>query len=214
MSLERTDKRRHRRRLSEDEHKLWSGVTRSIAPLKRKPARPHRHEAIPTAGEHQPPPPPVRRRADPTPVRHAAAKSATKPASKPANKPASKPALPVVGLDRRQKQRLVRGTETIDGRIDLHGRTQSEAHAALLGFLRRAQAEGARYVLVITGKGRASGAGSSGEHGILKRQVPMWLRLPEFRLHVLAVEDAHATHGGEGALYVRVRRARADSAKE
>ena len=65
-------------------------------------------------------------------------------------------------------------------------------------------AEGARYVLVITGKGGAS----AGERGVLKRQVPMWLRLPEFRLHVLAVEDAHVSHGGEGALYVRVRRAR------
>ena len=115
----------------------------------------------------------------------------------------------MLGLDRRQKQRLVRGTETIDARIDLHGKSQSEAHAALLGFLRRAQAQGARYVLVITGKGRAVGPGSHGEHGILKRQVPMWLRLPEFRLHVLAVEDAHVAHGGEGALYVRVRKARA-----
>jgi len=199
MSFERIDKRRHRRRLNEDEHKLWSGVTRSIAPLKRKPPGPHRHEAIPAPGEHVPPSP-ARRRAEPTPVRHPAAKSEVKPASKPA--------LPVVGLDRRQRQRLARGTETIDGRIDLHGKTQSEAHAALLGFLRRAQAEGARFVLVITGKGGASGPGASGERGILKRQVPLWLRLPEFRLHVLAVEDAHVAHGGEGALYVRVRRAR------
>jgi DNA-nicking Smr family endonuclease len=199
MSFERIDKRRHRRRLNEDEHKLWSGVTRSIAPLKRNPPGPHRHEAIPAPGEHVPPSP-ARRRAEPTPVRHPAAKSEVKPASKPA--------LPVVGLDRRQRQRLARGTETIDGRIDLHGKTQSEAHAALLGFLRRAQAEGARFVLVITGKGGASGPGASGERGIRKRQVPLWLRLPEFRLHVLAVEDAHAAHGGEGALYVRVRRAR------
>jgi DNA-nicking Smr family endonuclease len=199
MSFERTDKRRHRRRLSEDEHKLWSGVTRSIAPLKRKPPGPHRHEAIPASGERVPPSPALRRPEAP-PLRHPAAKSEVKPAGKPA--------LPVVGLDRRQKQRLARGTETIDGRIDLHGKTQSEAHAALLGFLRRAQAEGARFVLVITGKGGASGPASSGGRGILKRQVPLWLRLPEFRLHVLAVEDAHAAHGGEGALYVRVRRAR------
>jgi DNA-nicking Smr family endonuclease len=201
MSFERTDKRRPRRRLSEDEHKLWTGITRSVAPLKRKPASPRHVEATSTPGERVPPPPPARRRTEPPPLRHAAAKSTAKPASKPVQ--------PVLGLDRRQKQRLARGTETIDGRIDLHGKTQGEAHAALLGFLRRAQADGARYVLVITGKGRAFGPGSSGEHGVLKRQVPMWLRLPEFRLHVLAVEDAHAAHGGEGALYVRLRRARA-----
>jgi DNA-nicking Smr family endonuclease len=124
-------------------------------------------------------------------------------------KPASKPVPPVIGLDRRQKQRLARGTEAIDGRIDLHGRTQSEAQTALLGFLRRAQAEGARYVLIITGKGKPNEAGFSDGRGVLKRQVPQWLRLPEFRLLVLAVEDAHAAHGGGGALYVRLRRARA-----
>ncbi len=199
MSFERTDKRRHRRRLSQDEHKLWSGITRSIVPLKRKPSGPHGHDAILPPGERAPPPP-ARRRAEPAPMRHPAAKSTIKLAGKPA--------LPVIGLDRRQKQRLARGTETIDLRIDLHGKTQSEAHGALLGFLRRAQTEGARFVLVITGKGRTSGPGPSGERGILRRQVPLWLRLPEFRLLVLAVEDAHAAHGGEGALYVRLRRAR------
>jgi DNA-nicking Smr family endonuclease len=208
MSLERTDKRRHRRRLSEDEHRLWSGVIRSIVPLKRKPSGPRGHEAAVLAIGESVPPPPARRRAEPAPGRHPAAKSLAKPASKPISKPANKAVLPVVGLDRRQKQRLARGTETIDGRIDLHGRTQSEAHTVLLGFLRRAQAEGARYVLVITGKGKPNETGFSDGRGVLKRQVPLWLRLPEFRLLVLAVEDAHAAHGGEGALYVRLRRAR------
>ncbi|HEY2230768.1 MAG TPA: Smr/MutS family protein [Xanthobacteraceae bacterium] len=196
MSTERSDKPRRRRRLTEDEHRLWSGVARSVVPLKRKPAAPRHHDCVPaTTGE------PSRRRPEPTPQRQAAAKPVSKPVAKPT-------APPVVRLDRRQKQRLARGSEPIDGRIDLHGKTQSEAHAALLGFLRRAQAEGARFVLVITGKGGAFGGGAAGEPGILKRQVPMWLRLPEFRLHVLAVEDAHRAHGGEGALYVRLRRAR------
>jgi DNA-nicking Smr family endonuclease len=203
MSLERTDnKRRHRRRLSEDEHRLWSGVIRSIVPLKRKPSAARGHETSLAGGESAPP---ARRRAEPTPARHPAAKSALKPAGKPTNKPVP----PVVGLDRRQKQRLARGTETIDERIDLHGRTQSEAHTVLLGFLRRAQAQGARYVLVITGKGKPNEAGFSEGRGVLKRQVPLWLRLPEFRLLVLAVEDAHAAHGGGGALYVRLRKPRA-----
>ena len=195
MSGERPDPRRRRRHLTHDEHKLWSGVTRSIAPLKRKPSKTRGKEAMSTPGEEAPPPP-ARRRTEP----------ARQPAAKSAGKPAIKPAPPVVGLERRDKQRLARGTQAIDARIDLHGRTQSEAHAVLLGFLRRAQAQGARFVLVITGKG--GGPGSSGERGVLKRQVPMWLRLPEFRLLVLAIEDAHVAHGGEGALYVRVRRAR------
>jgi DNA-nicking Smr family endonuclease len=197
MSLERIDQRRHRRRLTPDELKLWSGITRSIAPLKRKPPAPHRHGTT-APGESMPPP--AGRRAEPAPPRH--------PAPNPTTRPAVRPALAVGGLDRRQKQRLARGSETIDGRIDLHGRTQSEAHAALLAFLRGAQADGARFVLVITGKGGVAGAVSSSERGVLKRQVPQWLRLPEFRLLVLAVEDAHVAHGGEGALYVRLRRAR------
>jgi len=99
-------------------------------------------------------------------------------------------------------QRVARGKEKIDARLDLHGLTQSEAHGDLLRFLRNAHARDARLVLVITGKGRGP------EPGVLRCQVPQWLGLPEFRALVIGFEDAHATHGGEGALYVRVRRTR------
>jgi len=58
---------------------------------------------------------------------------------------------------------------------------------------------------VITGKGARA---AEGERGVLKRQVPHWLGLPEFRALVIGFEDAHSAHGGAGALYVRVRRAR------
>jgi DNA-nicking Smr family endonuclease len=102
------------------------------------------------------------------------------------------------------KQRVARGKEAIDARLDLHGYTQDEAHSALLRFLRSANARDARLVLVITGKGRG------GEIGVLRRQVPNWLALPEFRALVIGYEDAAITHGGEGALYVRVRRTRSD----
>jgi DNA-nicking Smr family endonuclease len=96
----------------------------------------------------------------------------------------------------------------VDARLDLHGRTQSQAHSALLRFLQKRQADGAKVVLVITGKGSRDLAG---EPGVLKRQVPLWLQLPEFRGYVLAVEDADVAHGGAGALYVRLRRALARS---
>jgi DNA-nicking Smr family endonuclease len=111
--------------------------------------------------------------------------------------------LALAPLGRRMKQRVARGKEAIDGRLDLHGLTQSEAHAALLRFLRAASARGARLVLVITGKGAREGGS---ERGVLKRQVPHWLGLPEFRTLVIGFDNAHITHGGEGALYVRVRR--------
>ena len=132
------------------------------------------------------------------------APSARKPAPSRPLSADTKPLPPLAPLGRRMKQRVVRGKETIDGRLDLHGLTQSEAHATLLRFLRSASSRGARLVLVITGKG----VRGEGERGVLKRQVPHWLGLPEFRALVVGFEDAHIAHGGEGALYVRVRRPR------
>ena len=83
--------------------------------------------------------------------------------------------------------------------------TQIRAHRALSGFLQRAHEDGMSFVLIITGKGKM---GSESERGVLRRQVPLWLNLPEFRTLVVGFEEAHIGHGGEGALYVRIRRAR------
>ncbi len=165
-----------RRVLSYDERVLWSAVTQSIAPLRGKGLEPEQPEA-------EAPAPPARPRAG----------KAAAPVAPPAK---IVPPPPLVPLDRRTKKRVASGKLAIDGRFDLHGYTQAEAHAALSRFLRAAAARGARLVLVITGKS-----------GVLKRQVPQWLALPEFRGLVIGFEDAHIAHGGHGALYVRVRRA-------
>jgi DNA-nicking Smr family endonuclease len=116
---------------------------------------------------------------------------------------------PLAPLEKRLRQRLARGSEAIDRRIDLHGLTQSDAHRALSRFLHSAQAGGAKTVLVVTGKGARSADGDLlAERGVLRRLVPQWLAQPENREIVLAFETAHAAHGGTGALYVRLRRAR------
>jgi DNA-nicking Smr family endonuclease len=107
------------------------------------------------------------------------------------------------GIERREKSRLARGHREIDARLDLHGMTQARANRALLSFLQRAQADGFRYVLIITGKGKVS---PEGERGVLRRQVPEWFALAEFRVLVTGYEEAAIGHGGAGALYVRVRR--------
>jgi DNA-nicking Smr family endonuclease len=178
-----------RRQVSEEEAALWRSVTRTVSPLRR-----HRKDGAPAAKHAEPKHKPLPR---PLPLPHLVAIT---------QKPVPKPKEPALALlDRRSKQKLARGREAIDARIDLHGRTQAEAHAALLRFLRRAQANGAKTVLVITGKG----GGAEGGRGVLKRQVPMWLSLPEFRTLVVGFGDAAVGHGGEGALYVRVRRAKA-----
>jgi DNA-nicking Smr family endonuclease len=162
------------RGLSDEDRTVWETVTRKIKPLqsaRRAPIAPAtsaapRKPAVPKIG--------------PT--------SSTNPAQSPS-------APPLAPLTRREKQRVARGHDAIDARLDLHGHTQTEAHGELLRFLRRASAQEKRLVLVITGKS-----------GILRREVPRWLALPEFRQLVIALEPATTKHGGEVALYVRVRR--------
>jgi DNA-nicking Smr family endonuclease len=185
-----------RRPLSDDEQALWDGFVRAIAPL-----RPKAKSAKPSAKPAEEPS-----------VDKAGAKSVARPAAKvPApSRPAASPSPPPLApLGRRLKQRVARGREPIDAHIDLHGMTQAQAHTALLRFLHRAQAEGIKTVLIVTGKGaRKTSDGADRERGVLKRQVPLWLALPEFRPLIVGFDDAHVGHGGEGALYVRLRRAR------
>ena len=174
---------KRRRALSAEERVLWTAITKSIAPLRDSDSS----EDVETA-EHIAPQIDI-----PSPKKARVAEPA-----------GNRAPPPLAALGRRIRTRVARGKEAIDGRLDLHGLTQSEAHTALLRFLRTATARDARLVLVITGKG---GRGE-GERGILKRQVPQWLSLPEFRSFVVGFEEAGIGHGGEGALYVRIRRAR------
>jgi DNA-nicking Smr family endonuclease len=175
-----------RRVLSYEERVLWTAVTKAIAPL-RAPA-------------------PVAPDQDDAAAKEIAKSARPAAAPKKASPPLvpEKPSLPppLAPLGRRMKRGVARGKQAIDARLDLHGLTQAQAHSALLRFLRSAHARDARLVLVITGKGRG------GEPGVLRRHVPQWLGLPEFRSFVVGFEDAHVAHGGEGALYVRLRRAR------
>jgi DNA-nicking Smr family endonuclease len=116
---------------------------------------------------------------------------------------------PLTAVERKTLKGLRRGAIAVEGRIDLHGMRQEEAHFALLGFLRRAQQKGQALVLVITGKGGAPRRDDEyGERGILRRMVPHWLSLPDLRGIVLGFEEAAQHHGGSGALYVRLRRPR------
>ncbi|MDB5597578.1 MAG: Smr protein/MutS2 [Hyphomicrobiales bacterium] len=176
--------------LTQDEVTLWVEVTKTVTPKR---------------GAHVPPSTPARESiaADP-------AKTQSKgPAlSAPAKKEirGTPKVLPLAPLEKRLKQRLSRGRAEVDAKVDLHGLRQDEAHSVLRGFLHRASHNRARVVLVVTGKGNRSGAVTCGsDRGILRRIVPHWLAGPDLRHIVLGFEEAAASHGGSGALYVRLR---------
>lgn len=187
---------RRKRVLSEEERVLWESVAKQAKPL-RKRTRVAKADIILTA---EPAPAAVRGS-----TKRGSSESALPP-SPPAtvNRPPAPP--PLAPLGRRERTHLSRGRIEIDARLDLHGMTQARAHRALLHFLQRASGDGLRFVLVVTGKGSTMVPES--ERGVLRRQVPEWLSLPEFRTLVVGFEQAHIGHGGAGALYVRVRRAR------
>ena len=108
------------------------------------------------------------------------------------------------GLDKRTAARLRRGQLPVEGRLDLHGLTQNEAHRALTAFLAASRDAGRRCVLVITGKG----LGPDGSVGVLRAAVPRWLNEASNRRHVFAFRQAVPRDGGEGALYVLLKRQR------
>lgn len=193
-----------RRQLSDEEHALWAGFARSIKPLRSvkaaaKEAAKEAAKAIADAGQDE--------SRDANRAAHQKVRLSPQSPARSQSPPAVK-SPPLAPFDRRFKQRVARGRDAIDARIDLHGMTQRQAHAALLRFLRGAQAENAKVVLVVTGKGGGRLEPDGGERGVLRRQVPLWLELPEFRHVIVGFGEAHASHGGQGALYVRLRRAR------
>lgn len=199
------DRRRH---LHGEEEALWDHASRSIEPLKRAKGRVHPAEEL--HGE-----PPVRPRTkSPAVAAPAAAPRPAKPSSATISAPAAKAAPPLAEIDRKKLKRVRSGRTEIDGRIDLHGMRQDEAHSALNAFLLRAQAKGWRWVLVITGKGRAQARddlqpfdmSAPRDRGVLKRNVPRWLEEPELRPLVISFTTAAIEHGGEGALYVHLRK--------
>jgi DNA-nicking Smr family endonuclease len=181
-------KPRRYRSLSSEERRLWAHVARGVTPMRGRafPPEPDPEPAAPVPAPVPPPSPP-----------------------RPGPSHRVPPGPPLAPVERKTLLALRRGSRAVDGVMDLHGLRQDEAHAALIGFLRRSQAAGHGLVLVITGKGAAGTGGSLfEERGVLRRVVPHWLRLPDLRSLVLGFDEASPHHGGSGALYVRLRRRR------
>lgn len=105
-----------------------------------------------------------------------------------------------------------RGTVPIEARLDLHGLTQASAHERVERFLSHAQARGHRVVLVVTGKGTREAeqalSGERSERGVLRKLLPRWLALAPMRESIVGLSPAAPRHGGDGALYIQIRRRR------
>lgn len=193
-----SNRRRRTHGLDDADLALWRAVTADVMPL--VPETESAPLPVPPAAAQPPAEPdmPAPKSRDRMLRRHERASRQSPP-------PPEKGRL--TGLDGRNAQRLRRGKAEIEARIDLHGMTQARAHSALRSFLEHQQAAGARVVLVITGKGGRAAPGADAGRGILHSVVPHWLGQAPFSSLVVGFVHAQPQHGGEGALYVRLRRA-------
>ena len=175
---------------SDDDASLWARVAETAKPLKK-------NRMTPVGAPPKPTQPPKAK----------AAKEAAKPTPAPP-RPSHAPGKG--GLDRQTARKLERGALAVEARLDLHGMRQRDAHAALRKFLKWAQAKDYRHVLVITGKGEARETPKSfydeEARGVLRQAVPHWLAHGDLAPLIVSFAEAPRRLGGEGALYVRLRR--------
>jgi len=166
--------------------RLWAIVAATVRPLPGRTVKP----PAPAVAEPPVAAPRVKRPPTPSPAAHRA------PIHRPS---APRPPAPPAPLEPGRHRRVVTGRDPLAGVIDLHGMTYDQARANLTAYVIAAHAAGRRTVLVITGKGALG-------DGVLRRDAPEWLAQPPLRALVAGLSEAHRRHGGEGALYVALKR--------
>ncbi len=193
------------RGLSPEEKALWQRVASTVKPL---------HPQIPPrAGEGDQPkagggartlvaPPPPK----PQPK---ALKGRVPPPLPPKAVPPTAPVLDRHGLDTSWERKLKGARIDPDFTLDLHGHTLDAAHVRLDRGLAQAKAMGARLVLVVTGKPRPVEHADRGERrGAIRAKILDWLAAGPHGADIAAVRAAHRRHGGDGAVYIVLRRGR------
>ena len=196
-----------RRTLRPDEQDLWHAVARTARPM-HAPAF-HRKSAEPSVPQPAP---------DPQPTAPVPSYGRFRVGQHVMHKPqldilpplAERLATAPVQMDRKNYDRMSRGKLAPEARLDLHGMTVAEAHPELIRFILNSWSGGLRLVLVITGKGKQGPdfGPIPQRYGVLKHQVPQWLHMPPLGPCILQITEAHLKHGGAGAYYVYLRRAR------
>ncbi len=174
------------RRLSDTERAEWLNFAQALG---TKPLRP----TDPAIMVSEAPAPPV-------PSQAAATTTPTAPHPK---RGAERPKLgelmvggPAAGLDSASWDRLRRGRMRPERVLDLHGRTAQAAFGAFERFIGAARADGIRCVEIVTGRG-------AGEGGVLRRELPLWINLPQLRGAILAATHPHRANVGAVVLLLR-----------
>lgn len=187
--------------LSSSDEAVWQEVTKTVTPLGGRPETP-------------PPPKAIR----PTNVRYDRLPSEWLTASSTA---------PEARIDRKTRRNITKGRQEFDRSVDLHGMTQDHAFNTLKSVIEGCIRRGDKILLVVTGKGGKRYSQLSADTpvayrtrnefeqhgGVLKRMVPLWLAGPDLKAFVHSYGPAAQEHGGDGALYVVLRR-RAPGAKQ
>ncbi len=187
-----TRSKKPKRHLTNEDQEIWNRITKTADPLSDAEKN---FANLLTANDIPELPRAIYK--EPSPV--STLKKTTAAVFQPIRSPAitSFPDL----IDVKTNRKISKGKIPIDGRIDLHGFTQQHARQVLFDYLENAYYSGKRTILVITGKGNMG-------RGVLKANVPDWLSATDFRIIVSSFSNSSAQHGGEGALYVRIRRKR------
>ncbi|RSU62937.1 DNA mismatch repair protein MutS [Sphingomonas koreensis] len=179
------------RTMTPEERALWARVIATVTPIVREPVLP---------AKAQPPVPVV---SEPMPV------ARTKGRVPPAPAPKPRPAPPSADtLDSSWDRRLSRGLVAPESAIDLHGHTLASAHARLDRGLEAAIARGDRVLLLITGKPPRPESERPHARGAIRAAVGDWLAASRHGDRIAAVRGAHPRHGGQGALYIVLKRQR------
>lgn len=188
-----------RRRLTREERELWRSTMADVHPLRRKRRRDTEVADVPVL-EVEPMAPAPKAKSRPV---TAARPTPPAPRLQPVASPPDLAPGDNAGVDRRTATRLRRGKLDVEARLDLHGHGRESAHRALNAFIQSSTAAGRRCVLVVTGKGSRDGG-----IGVIRAAVPQWLNLAPLREHILSYNAARPQDGGEGAIYILLRRKR------
>lgn len=191
-----------RRELSDEDRELWERVKRAAEPL-----HPARLDFPPRQTKPKSTPKPQR---EIMPFSLGERARATKRLDDLAPSISERFATVPLRMDQKKFGKMKRGKFRPEGTLDLHGMTLASAHPALIRFVTDAYGAGKRLVLVVTGKGKTNREDGPIpiRRGVLKHQVPSWLAQPPLGALILQVTEAHQSHGGSGAYYIYLRRAR------